>query len=110
MAGLAGANVRRHERAGVHDHVGPSEFGPVTGRLRDWDVTGRLSEISVPTLVTCGRHDEATPGHVAVLAPGISGSDLAIFEDSSHTAFIEEPELYLDRIEDFLGRVEAARD
>jgi proline-specific peptidase len=89
---------------------GPSEFGPVTGRLRDWDVTGRLSEIGTPTLVTCGRHDEATPGHVAVLADGIAGSELAIFEDSSHTAFIEERELYVHTIEDFLARVEAARD
>lgn len=88
---------------------GPSEFGPVTGRLSDWDVTGRLSEIEVPTLVTCGRHDEARPGHVAVLAAGIAGSELAIFENSSHTAFIEERELYLHTIDDFLARVEAGR-
>jgi proline-specific peptidase len=101
--------------AGMNEQVyttmwGPSEFGPVTGRLRDWDVTDRLSEIGVPTLVTCGRHDEARPGHVALLARGISGSELAIFEDSSHTAFIEERELYRQTIDDFLARAEAARD
>jgi proline-specific peptidase len=101
--------------AGMSDQVyttmwGPSEFGPVTGRLHDWDVTARLSEIAVPTLVTCGRHDEARPDHVAVLAAGITGSRLAIFENSSHTAFIEERELYLQTMDDFLGRVETARD
>jgi proline-specific peptidase len=101
--------------AGMNEQVyttmwGPSEFGPVTGRLRDWDVTARLSEIGVPTLVTCGRHDEARPDHVAVLAAGIAGSELAIFEGSSHTAFIEERGLYVQTMDDFLARVEAARD
>jgi proline iminopeptidase len=85
---------------------GPSEFGPVTGRLRDWDVTDRLGEVRVPTLVTGGRHDEARPAHVAMLADGITGSELVIFEDSSHLAFIEERELYLQTVSDFLARVE----
>jgi proline-specific peptidase len=98
--------------AGMSEQVyttmwGPSEFGPVTGRLREWDVTDRLAEIQVPTLVTGGRHDEARPDHLAILADGITGSELVIFEDSSHLAFIEEHELYLQTIEDFLARVEA---
>ncbi len=98
--------------AGMSEQVytsmwGPSEFGPVTGRLRDWDVTDRLAEIRVPTLVTGGRYDEARPDHLALLAGGISGSEMVIFEDSSHMAFIEEHELYLRTIEDFLARVEA---
>jgi proline-specific peptidase len=88
---------------------GPSEFGPVTGRLRGWDVTSRLAGISVPTLVTGGRHDEARPEHMAVLASGIPGADLVIFEDSSHMAFIEERERYLSVLRDFLARAEAAR-
>jgi len=88
---------------------GPSEFGPVTGCLRDWDVTDRLAEIQVPTLVTGGRYDEARPEHLAVLADGITGSELVIFEDSSHMAFIEERALYMSTIEDFLAQVEADR-
>jgi proline iminopeptidase len=86
---------------------GPSEFGPVTGRLRDWDVTDRLGEIGAPTLVTGGRYDEARPDHVAMLADGIAGSELVIFEDSSHLAFIEERERYLQTVADFLDRAEA---
>jgi proline-specific peptidase len=87
---------------------GPSEFGPVTGQLRDWDVTDRLHEIRVPALVTGGRHDEARPGHLAVLASGIRGSELVIFENSSHTAFIEEHDPYIQLVADFLTRVETA--
>jgi len=89
---------------------GPSEFGPVTGCLRDWDVTDRLAEIQVPTLVTGGRYDEARPDHLAILADGIGGSELVIFEDSSHMAFVEERALYMQTIEDFLGRVEGDGD
>jgi proline-specific peptidase len=85
---------------------GPSEFGPVTGRLRDWDVTARLGEIDVPTLVTGGRYDEARPEHLAVLAEGISGAELVIFEDSSHMAFVEEREQYMRVLGQFLARAE----
>jgi proline-specific peptidase len=85
---------------------GPSEFGPVTGRLRDWDVTGRLSEVQVPALVTGGRYDEARPAHLALLADGIKDAELVIFENSSHMAFIEERERYIQVVEAFLTRVE----
>jgi proline iminopeptidase len=87
---------------------GPSEFGPVTGRLHDWDVTDRLAEIRAPTLITGGRHDEARPEHLAVLASGISGAEIVIFENSSHLAFIEERERYLDVLASFLAKVDAA--
>jgi pimeloyl-ACP methyl ester carboxylesterase len=87
---------------------GPSEFGPVTGRLRDWDVTDRLPEIQVPTLVTGGRYDEARPAHLAVLARRVRGAELVIFENSSHTAFIEERGPYIQAVSDFLTRVEAS--
>jgi proline iminopeptidase len=86
---------------------GPSEFGPVTGRLRDWDVTARLPEIGVPALVTGGRYDEARPAHLAVLAEGLRDAELVIFEDSSHMAFSEERESYIRVAGDFLARAEA---
>jgi proline iminopeptidase len=86
---------------------GPSEFGPVTGHLRDWDITARLPEIGVPALVTGGRYDEARPGHVAVLAEGLHDAELVIFENSSHMAFIEERGHYIQVVSDFLTRIEA---
>jgi len=86
---------------------GPSEFGPVTGRLNGWDVTARLLEIGVPTLVTGGRYDEARPEHLAVLANGMRDAELVIFENSSHLAFVEERERYIEVVSDFLTRIEA---
>ena len=85
---------------------GPSEFGPVLGNLNGWDVTDRLSEVTVPTLITGGRHDEARPEHLQVLSEGIAGSELVIFERSSHMAFVEERRAYMRVVNSFLDRVE----
>jgi proline-specific peptidase len=85
---------------------GPSEFC-ATGTLKDWDVSGRLGEIHVPTLVITGRHDEATPALAETLQRGIAGSRCAIFEDSGHFPHIEETERYLAVLDRFLGEVEA---
>lgn len=80
----------------------------VVGTLEDWDVTDRLGEINVRTLLTGGRHDECRPEHLADMQARISGSELVIFEDSSHMAFAEERERYLAVVGDFLARVESA--
>jgi proline-specific peptidase len=96
------------ENPDVYLHMqGPNEF-VITGTLKDWDITGRLGEIGVPTLVTSGRYDEFTPKQAEILHRGIPGSEWVVFEDSSHMQFAEEPERYLDVLDDFLTRVEAA--
>lgn len=85
---------------------GPSEF-TVTGRFRDWDIFDRLGEIGVPTLVMSGAHDELRPDHAEEIHKGIEGSELVLFENSSHTPFHEERELFMRKVNDFLDRVEA---
>jgi proline-specific peptidase len=87
---------------------GPSEFGPVTGNLDGWDITARLGEIRVPTLLTVGRRDEMWPSHMADMQAGIAGSELVVFEESSHMAFVEEREAYTATVRGFLARVESA--
>jgi proline-specific peptidase len=87
---------------------GPNEF-IVIGNLRDWDRTGRLGEISVPTLITVGRYDELTTVCAETLRRGILGSRTVIFEESAHLAHLEEPDKYRKVVADFLGEVEAPR-
>ena len=95
------------ENPGVYLYMqGPNEF-VITGTFKDWDITDRLGEIGVPTLVTSGRHDECTPRQAEAVHRGIPGSEWVVFEDSSHMQFVEEPERYLDVLDDFLTRVEA---
>ncbi|HZW55430.1 MAG TPA: proline iminopeptidase-family hydrolase [Nitrososphaerales archaeon] len=80
---------------------GPNEFFAV-GTLRYWDVTGLLNRITVPTLITNGRYDEVTPRNGEVLHQGIKDSKFVIFEKSSHTARLEEPEKYFEVYGGFL--------
>jgi len=89
-----------------HTMNGPSEFH-VTGTLKYWDIIDRLGEITIPTLVTTGRHDEATPLIGETVHRGIAGSEWVIFEQSSHMAHAEEPERYRQVLDHFLDRIEA---
>jgi L-proline amide hydrolase len=83
---------------------GPSEFH-ATGTLKEWDIRDRLGEIQLPTLVTSGRHDEATPAIAETVHRGIAGSEWVLFEQSSHMAHLEEEE-YRRVLNDFMRRVE----
>ena len=49
---------------------GPNEFH-VVGTLKDWDIIPRLGSIEGPVLLTSGRHDEATPRQMEVIADRI---------------------------------------
>lgn len=84
---------------------GPSWF-VMTGKIKDWDVTSRLGQINVPTLVLVGRYDQATPALSQTFHENIAGSELVVFENSSHLPFIEEHDRYVQVVDDFLRRAE----
>lgn len=93
-------------KAGENDHIYQLMQGPewnVTGALKDWDVTARLGEISVPTLVTSGAFDEMRPEIVEPTVAGIEGARWELFSDSAHMAHIEETDRYLRVVGDFLA-------
>ncbi|WP_078596718.1 proline iminopeptidase-family hydrolase [Evansella clarkii] len=82
---------------------GPSEFY-VTGNLKEFDCTRELRNISVPSLYTCGRYDEATPestGYYSSLTPV---SFVHVFEHSAHMPYLEETEEYIKVIGSFLRK------
>lgn len=84
---------------------GPSEFH-VIGSLKDWDITDRLGEINVPTLVTSGEFDEATPAINQTVHRAIRGSESVILPNCSHMAFVEEPKTYIRILDAFLRQAE----
>lgn len=84
---------------------GPAECY-VTGNLKDYDQTSRLHEITLPTLFTCGRFDEATPENTAWYQSLVPNAEMAVFEQSAHMAHLEESQKYIEVIKDFLHRVE----
>jgi L-proline amide hydrolase len=88
-----------------HTMNGPSEFHCI-GTLKTWDITDRLHEITTPTLLISGRHDEATPHIVEQIHARIPGAQWELFEESSHMPHVEEPELFLERVEAFLQTID----
>jgi proline-specific peptidase len=87
---------------------GPSEFH-VTGTLRNWDITGRLGEIRVPTLVVTGQHDEATPEINRTVSGAIPRAESVIYPGASHMAHVEDTEGYVRLLDDFMTRVETGK-
>jgi proline-specific peptidase len=85
---------------------GPNEL-VITGNLKDWNRIDRLSEIGVPSLILVGRYDEVPPTCAETLHLGIAGSQLVVFEESSHIPHIEEENKYFGAVSRFLSRVDA---
>ncbi len=88
---------------------GPSEFH-ITGPLKDWDITDRLGEISVPTLLLSGRYDEATPTVVGAIHARIPHSEWIVFEESSHMPHVEEPVAFNAAVRGFLAGIDLKRE
>ncbi len=84
---------------------GPSEF-TLTGSLKGVDLVGRLKEITVPVLFTCGRYDESTPGATELYRRSLPGAEMVVFEDASHQHHLEKPDEYLAVVRGFLARAE----
>jgi len=58
-----------------------------------FDVTGRLSEIGVPTVVVCGTEDRMTPPKYATfLSNKIPGATLHLIAGAGHMVMLEKPE------------------
>ncbi len=85
---------------------GPSEFTS-TGTLSDYDRTDRLGEITIPTLLTAGQFDEATPATVKYYQSLIPGAEFALLKNCAHFTMHDDPETDIKIIRDFLAQVES---
>jgi proline iminopeptidase len=80
---------------------GPSEF-TITGIIRDCDATGRLHNISVPTLFIIGQYDEAREPTAAYYDGLMPNSELVVVPDAGHLAMQDDSATYVQDIESFL--------
>jgi L-proline amide hydrolase len=80
----------------------------LTGTLKSWSIIDRLDRIDVPTLAFRGAYDEVTEEAFQPFVDAVPGVEHCVFEASSHTPHIEERDLCLARIRDFLRRSVAA--
>lgn len=74
------------------------------GFLQSYDLRPELRNIAAPTLILAGRHDWICPPEFSEeIHRLIPGSDLRIFEESSHSIRADEPQKMLDAICGFLA-------
>jgi proline iminopeptidase len=74
------------------------------GFLRSFDLRPELGKITAPTLILAGRHDWiCAPEFSEEIHRLIPGSELRIFEHSSHSIRVDEPEAMIDAIAGFVG-------
>jgi proline iminopeptidase len=74
----------------------------IDGNLKSVEYLDRLSGIHVPTLVICGDHDESNPRMSRTMHEKIAGSKLVIVPQAGHMAFVDQPNLYIKSVTDFL--------
>ena len=74
----------------------------IDGNLKSVEYVDKLSTIKVPTLITCGDHDECAPSLSEEMHAKIAGSKLVIFPQSGHMTFVDQPNMFIKTVEDFL--------
>ena len=74
----------------------------IDGNLKSVEYVDKLHTIKVPTLVNCGDHDECAPSLAKEMHEKIPGSKLVIFPQSGHLTFVDQPDLFMKAVEEFL--------
>ncbi len=92
-------------RAMYHYMWGPEEF-LLNGTLMNFDPTPQFSEINIPVLFLCGRHDEATPETTEYFKSLFPNAQIKVFENSAHFPFWNERKHYMQTIKNFLETIE----
>lgn len=86
--------------------VGMTMFGPnlvaVSGNMRYWDVTDRLSSLRVPCLVICGDKDFLTPRLHEAIHSKVRGSKLVVMKGVSHGSMWDDRGAYVGHLAAFL--------
>ena len=80
---------------------GNCEWKPI-GTLKSYERADTLRKINIPVLLTCGWYDNPTPETTALYTKQIPDARMKVFENSSHSAFLEDQENFVRTVRDFL--------
>src|SRR5438874_4608845 len=76
----------------------------VDGNLKSVEYVEKLSTIKVPTLIIAGDHDESDPVMSKEMHEKIAGSKLVILPQSGHMTFVDQPDLFIKSVSDFVNQ------
>ncbi|MBE9463278.1 proline iminopeptidase-family hydrolase [Dyadobacter subterraneus] len=80
---------------------GPSEFG-IIGSLKNWDISGRLMRIKVPTLMIGAKYDEIDPKHMQWMSKQVVNGKFLYCQTGSHLSMYDQQQFYMHGIIEFL--------
>lgn len=81
---------------------GPSEVW-ATGAFSTWSCRDRVAVLTMPILLTSGRHDEVTPALVRHDQSLLPTARWELFDRSAHMPHLEEPTRYQEAVDAFLA-------
>ena len=86
---------------------GPSEFGITEeASLRDWDVSSRLKELELPTLMIGGKYDTMDPEYMKWMADQVQNGR-SVTTNGSHLSQFDDPDTYFPAVIKFIKDVDA---
>ncbi len=87
---------------------GPSELG-LSGKLENWDRSGDLGKITVPTLTIGARYDTMDPKHMEWMAGQVKKGRYLYCPNGSHLAIYDDQKTYMTGVVTFIEDVDAGR-
>jgi proline iminopeptidase len=87
---------------------GPSEF-KVGGRLLHWDITNRLKEITVPTLMVGAKYDTMDPKYMAWMSTQVKNGQSLYCPNGSHLAMWDDQQVFMNGVIKFIKRVDEGK-
>ena len=87
---------------------GPSELG-ASGKLVNWDRTGDLGKIAVPTLTIGGRYDTMDPAHMEMMSKAVQRGRYLYLPNGSHMSMYDDQQRYVTGLISFLRDVDEGR-
>jgi L-proline amide hydrolase len=96
------ADAFDHANRDVYETLWGASEVSVTGSLRTWSAIDRTGELTMPVLLTSGRHDEVTPDLMHQAVTQLPGAQWRLFEHSAHMPHLSETGPYLDAVDTFL--------
>ncbi|MDR0269420.1 alpha/beta fold hydrolase [Paenibacillus sp.] len=70
--------------------------------LPNYDIQSELANVTIPTIVFCGRYDAQCPLVFSEeINEGLRNSKLYIFEESNHFPFLEEKDVFGEMVSEF---------
>lgn len=70
--------------------------------MPNYHILAELSEVTLPSIIYCGRHDAQCPLVFSEeISASISQSALYIFEESNHLPYLEEKDLFAQMVHHF---------